>query len=502
MDTALVSQADARRVLAELNRRFGAKIAYENPDASQYSELVQRIIGDLFPEQRAFVLDPSKRLAALCTRRAGKTVALTARHAVRCLSRPRQFTVHVVQKMTSAAYKAIRRELLAFNEKWNIGGHWNYSESTFFWPNGSKTWVTSADTEDRVEGLRGEAYDEGALDESASFGEHFENMVKEALLPAIRGRGAPLVLAGTPGRVARGFFYDVTTNPDGWRLHQWSFQQNPFLHPSMKDIQAIIREDKFAGIHDPRFRREYMGEWVADDGMQVYQFLRGRNEYDISEGPEFDKYIEHLRQEGAIFLLGADLGVKDATALVACAYLPHDETFYVLQQFQRSYMSIEELGTLINAWHQRYRFTAKVCDSGALGLWIVRELNSRYLTGLLASEKREKASNIEVMNSDLLAGRVKIGRGTPLGKEWQDLLWEDKDKRKEDPRFNNHLSDACLYAWRRSRHYLATAKIIEPEQGSKEWFDNEARKAELRIALQGPGSSLPWWERKNPGYVV
>ena len=78
--------------------------------------------------------------------------------------------------------------------------------------------------------------------------------------------------------------------------------------------------------------------------------------------------------------------------------------------------------------------------------------------------------------------------------EWRLLQW-DEDRPKEDDRFENHLSDAALYAWRESRHYASVPREVEPEVGSEEYYKrlSDRHEKQLLDKLEHGEGSL-WWE--------
>lgn len=486
----VLSAADARRVMAEVNRRFGNAIRIDTERRDQYVDVRRRLLDEAFPEQQAFILDPKPRKAAVTTRRAGKTTMAALYHILVALATPNVLTVHICRTTTSAAFHYARRAIAQYNEKWKLGARFNANDSRFYWPNGSVTWVTSADNEQRIDNLRGDAYALALSDESASFGPHFEAMIKEALYPALRDHGGTFGMLGTPGRIAAGEFYKATTGLDSaFSVHRWSFMQNPYLTDEARDIQQILKEDGYADVHDPRFRREYLGEWVADEGMQVYLYSPLRNNIP----PITDDQLRVMKAAGAKFLVGVDLGEDDATAIAVGAFMPHDKSFYVVEQFKQSHVSIEHAALKINQFNDKYTPVARITDTGPLKM-VVTELNSRYRCGLMPAKKTEKAANIEIMNSDFLAGRIKVVEDTPVTKEWAELMWEDKDRRKEHPKFDNHLCDSILYIWRYSRHFFAKDKNPDIPRGTPTWYDTQADEEERLASLRGPQSGKKWWE--------
>ena len=86
-----------------------------------------------------------------------------------------------------------------------------------------------------------------------------------------------------------------------------------------------------------------------------------------------------------------------------------------------------------------------------------------------AKKSSDKMGMIKLMNSDIKNGVIKVASGMDLLKEW-DKLQYNKSRTAEDRRFDNHLSDAALYAWTESRHFLHEYEGSGPEVGTKDYF--------------------------------
>ena len=101
------------------------------------------------------------------------------------------------------------------------------------------------------------------------------------------------------------------------------------------------------------------------------------------------------------------------------------------------------------------------------------------------------------MQTDLNAGRVKVVRGNPILEEWAVLQWADNkapsDKRQEDPRLSNHLSDAGLYAWREARHWLYEAPPPIIVEKTPEYYKAEEEKI-IRRREEQLKRKKEWWE--------
>jgi hypothetical protein len=78
--------------------------------------------------------------------------------------------------------------------------------------------------------------------------------------------------------------------------------------------------------------------------------------------------------------------------------------------------------------------------------------------------------------------------------EWQNLLWKkDTYPRKEDPRCENHISDAALYVYRHVRGVIVKDDPIRPLAGSKEFSSYEEILME-QLEDEAEENKPAWWE--------
>ena len=79
-----------------------------------------------------------------------------------------------------------------------------------------------------------------------------------------------------------------------------------------------------------------------------------------------------------------------------------------------------------------------------------------------------------------------------LRQEWDSLVWEDANKEDEDPRCENHLSDATLYAWRYCYNYLYKDPEPKYDHNSEQYMDEFWRQEdeELERELEEERSSF------------
>ncbi len=368
------------------------------------------------------------------------------------------------------------------NARWGFGMDFNETSLTATLPNKSQIWLVGASHADDIERLRGPKYPLVILDESASFGPHIEALIMEVIGPALRDLDGTLVMTGTPGRVPTGLFWEVTTGKrPQWSVHTWSLAQNVYLPPQARDLALIRQEDGLAEA-DPRYRREYLGEWVSDFTTLVYHFDPLKNYGTPPIGVEW------------YYNLAVDLGYDDDTAFVVGAFSPVVKEFYIVHAMKRPGMIVQQIAEEIKRLDGIYSFSRKVADSGGLGKMIIQEMNVRYGLGLLPAEKKDKLDFIEHMNSDLVMGRVKVYDGCGVVSEWLTLPW-DEERKHEDPGFPNHYSDAALYAWRDSKHFAGKLEQPALAANTPEWWAAKEQVAERQLAEQLNGSTgKSWWE--------
>ena len=450
----------SRQVLKEFVKRFGDANALKEESAAS-KDRSYRWQEDLFEHQLAFINDPSSFKTALCSRRAGKTYASCYYLIETASKHPDSLSAYIALTRTSAK-RLMWMELKRANRRYHIGMRFNNSELVATLPNNSQIILTGANDEADIDKLRGSAYRLVILDEAASFGAHMEELVQEVLEPALIDHNGTLAMIGTPNASCSGMFFHATTNPAfGYSNHHWTIMDNPHI-PHAKDwLEKRMRQKKWDDTN-PVYLREWRGQWIRSEDSLVYKYSEEKNFYDEVPYHEYD----------FDFILGVDLGYEDATAFVVGAYSPELPYFFVVDTFKQSKMLPSEIAIKIQEYNEMYNFTSIVADTGGLGKSIVEEFRQRWALPIKAAEKRNKAAYIELMNSDLAAGNILVNELSDLVDEWRLLQW-DEDRRKEDGRFDNHLSDACLYAWRESKHFTHEEELLPPQMGSpefhKEW---------------------------------
>jgi len=475
---------DARAVVREYIKRFGDPEALQE-DKGTAKDRSYRWQEDLFEQQMAFINDPASFKTALCSRRAGKTYA-ACYYLIETASRNPDSICAYIALTRNSAKRLMWMELKRANRKYHIGMHFNNSELIATLPNRSQLVLTGANDEADIDKLRGSAYHLVILDEAASFGRHLEELVEEVLEPALIDHNGTMAMIGTPNAACSGMFHRASTDKtQGYSNHHWTILENPHIPHAEQWLERRMKQKHWDKTH-PVYLREWRGKWIRSNDSLIYKYTEEKNFY---------KEIPH-HEHDFDFILGIDLGYEDATAFVIGAYCPELPDFYIVECYKETKMIPAQIAEKIKELDSQYDFNIMVADTGGLGKSIVEEFRFRYELPVRAAEKRNKASYIELMNSDLHCGFVKVFEGCEILDEWDLLQW-DEDRKKEDSRFENHLADACLYAWRESKHYTYKQKAIAPKQGSPEYYDaleNEIWEKQAQAIDNKDGEA--WWEHE------
>src|SRR5687768_3739194 len=250
-----------RRVLEELARR---------------KDRIERVDFDklLFPgPQRAFVMDPAKRKAAVCSRRAGKTFGILI-YALKVLHLHSYCQVPYITLTRQQGKRNIWLALQKMDKQLGLGGNFNNNELTYTLSNGSVLFICGANDETEIQRLRGANYPLAMVDEAQSFRPFIRSLIRDILEPATSDYDGTIIMTGTPGPACAGFFYEVTNNlfdveVDGekfqpWSVHHWTVVDNPHHPYDTAKIERVRKENGWA-IDNPTFLREWKGLWVKDD---------------------------------------------------------------------------------------------------------------------------------------------------------------------------------------------------------------------------------------------
>lgn len=443
------------------------------------SPQTKSLVDEKFPAQANFIKDPARLKAAFCSRRGGKSSSVGRLAYQTALDFPGCNILILAltrRSVKNIFWKDILKDL---NKKFNLRCEFNGTELTATLPNGSVIRLAGADdSEEEAEKYLGAKYKLVAIDEAASFRQDLRRIVYQILFPATTDEKGTICLTGTPGDVAKGLFYDITLGLEKervWSLHKWNTTDNPYMAANWKeDMESMIAANPRI-VETPAFRRMYLAEWVINDELLIYHMSDKNLEH--KEPPEFENYV-----------LGVDLGYNDDSAFVVLGYT--DKLLHVVEAYKKPKMNVEDVANRIKYYQKIYNPFAIITDPASKQ--VVEDLKQRYGIPLRSAEKTDKFKFIDVLNTELVLGRVKIWaqQTEPLLEEMRSLIYDERaEKRKEHPGCANHCTDSFLYAWRFCYNFLYEEEEEEELDPVKRFFNR------LDKGINNKTDDSQWWEK-------
>jgi hypothetical protein len=420
-----------------------------------------------FPEQDAFINDPSRYVVAQCSRRSGKTNGLVLRFFKTMEKYPKSQCLYLAHTRDSAK-EIIWQVLQEHNDANGLGCTFTESKLEMTHPNGSKLRIYGADQKHFVKRLRGRKYPGVAIDEAQDFGPHLETLINDVVTPSIADYADGwLAVTGTPGPVPQGYFFDITEKSRyGFSKHKWTMLENPY----MPDAPAFLADLKFKREWDdnnPSFLREYKNQWVLDADSLWVRYNKDRADY-----------ITMPMNHSWTYVMGIDIGFKDADAVAIVAYSETCPDAYLVEEVIAPKQDITSLIELIRAYQAKYDVAKMVMDEGGLGKKIGEELRRRFQIPVLPAVKQNKQDNVALLNDAMRMGRFKARSSTRFVSDsyliqidW-DKTTPDRIQIKKSP--HSDIIDAVLYAFRESYAYTyAKPADPKPKWGTKEWAESQ-----------------------------
>ncbi len=410
-----------------------------------------------FPKQLEFIQDPHRLKTLFCTRRAAKSYTGGLYLVHEALTNDSCNCLYIGLTRLSAKGIIWKDVLKDINRRNNLEMQFNGSELTATTRNDSNIYVTGADTdEDEMEKLLGKKYRLVVIDEAASFSIDLRRLIYGILKPATVDQGGSICLLGTSGNLTSGLFFDITTNKEqGWKLFKWSAFDNPYVARQWQEELDDIALNRPLFMETPLYKQWYLNEWVIDVEKLVYRFNYNRNEYAC---------LPHYSgQKAWQFVLGVDLGYDpDPSAFVVVSFHEYDATLYVVSCFKQTEMDITDVANRIK-WYKNQFGIERVVIDGA-NKQAVMEIQKRHDVGLTTADKTGKVDFIQIMNAEMIEGKIKLSKDCQdLKDEYLRLIWNDKSLKKEEhPNCENHLCDAALYAWRFCYQFLSQMPKAKP----------------------------------------
>lgn len=428
-----------------------------------------------FDRQLAVQDDPAQFIACHPGRRSGKSESIPRGCAEDALEADRGETVILgaeTQKKAralhwSAFHGMCVRLGLPFTPR--------VQEGAFVTPWDSRVVFWGINDNAAVELLRGFKMKAARFDEVATYATKLNYLVGSVLEPALGDTGGRCILYGTPSVTRVGDWADICLGvTPGWSIHHWTVRENPKFPRDAEQMLAQVRLRNNWSEDNPTYQREYMGRFVNDSGMMVYDYHHSRNTAESVP-------VDLMRGECT---LGIDYGTaKDPCAWTAVWSARGSREVYVLESRKRHGLLPEDAALITKELVDRWQPVRIVGDSGGLGAPYVKAFNRRYgdISGqwVQAADKMGVLGQIQICSGELRAGRVKLlPAAGDLAAEMQVLPWKDAKKEVQHPEYANDVCDSFRYAF--MCHYTALAAPtveLTPEQ-----LDLQERRARAKRA--------------------
>lgn len=303
----------------------------------------------------------------------------------------------------------------------------------------------------------GMAFEIAVVDERGNFPDAvLTELDDEALEPSLMDFGGAFAGSGNPGRVLRGRWYDQSKDgrrDDPTPLYVGDARDNPFLNQSAAAYFEHVKKRHGWTDASPTFRRQYLGEWVEDAEGLVFPLTAG-NFYDaplptksLAGGP--------LPKELWRYVIGVDVGYVDNTAIVVLAAHPHDNREYMISAEKHPNWLPRQLGQRLLELRREYKSAPIIMDAGGMGKTHAEECTRIFGLGVIAAEKRDKASAIRIMRDDIRSERFQVpsdGSCVPFTEQCAIVGW-DEDGLKPEEGLPDDVIHAAYYAHRWQHHY-------------------------------------------------
>ncbi len=440
------------------------------------AHLLQKMLESLTPLQRQFVESPSRFKIARCGRQAGKTYADAIYLIKTCVESPNSPTLYLGLTRDSAK-AAIWNELIAQLNKWGIQHEAVVSSLLIKFPNGSFIQLLGADAPNARNRIRGRKFKLVIVDEMGFF--LGGDALIHSLFPTLAILGGTMAMTSSPGEILSGFFYEADQGvmKSSWTRFHWTMLDNPEMKKPANDSKYpnrgeeeldMVCKTRYNGnrMH-PGFRREYLGEWVADSSSLVYPYSSATN---ILQAP--------YAQPDESYALGVDFGSVSANAIVVLKYSPYDRTVQLVDCWTEGGLLVDQIAAILMSYMEKYKPTIVVVDAGGLGKVIEQELNRRYHLHVQAAEKTEKSWYQRIMQNDLISGYIKVVAGLPILSEWDKITKDSNGDEIRGP--SNHCADAALYVYRRI--YNTFLKTIEAKPTVEQQMIKQIEQMAVRDA--------------------
>ena len=420
-----------------------------NKDVDFYQFRLQK---RLFKEQKDVFNDfLSKKIAVMCSRRAGKTED-NSDIIVRTASIPNSpilyinltFENAIRQMFDRVVAEAERVELTITKSSKSVG--------FIYFANGSSVLFKGNKDRSEADKMQGDKYRLVIIDEAQSQ-VNMTYLVDTIIRPMLADyQDSQLILTGTPPR-RKGTYFEAAFNNPEWTTYSWDMFKNPYIADPQLMIQDICNE-KGLTIDSPLIQREFFGKIAYDTEAQVFKG------YKVYSGAVSSNFIPtHIYE-------GVDFGYADYNGIVTMAANVEQRQAYIIYERKFNKATVSDI---INAVREGFengkRFLLERNPNADLNNCqiftdtneksITYELSQTYGLPAYCAYKYDKALAIEQLAEECRTGRVMNIEGGEIVNEFEQTLYKRDDldniTSELDDGYHPDITMALLYA---SRQYF------------------------------------------------
>jgi len=294
-----------------------------------------RLLKTLYNKQQTVYNDNAQNIAAICSRRVGKT-ELAARLLVKDALHPNHHAIYFALRFDSAirqCYVLVDRLIK------DLGipvAHQSKSDGIIELSNGSDIVFRGNSNRGEADRNLGGKWSLAILDEIQNQCQP-EYLIDVVLRPGLKDYNGRLVLLGTPPRIPHTYIEKVWEKYEGWVKYNWTMFENPFVNKGLDEYLDNICKEKGVTRDAPFIQREYFGRFGIWDFESMV----------IKDPLLYDGDIEKLIKEGkfhADYVYGGiDWGGTDYNGIVTVAWDHKQNIGYILKDYKFNQATATEI---------------------------------------------------------------------------------------------------------------------------------------------------------------
>jgi Terminase RNaseH-like domain len=441
-----------------------------------------------FPAQLAAIRDPAGTVAICCGRQSGKTQAAAWYHTEQALANPGSLQVYMAPDR-GWAKRIIWQMLVDLNDQYAFGAVAALSDLSMRYRNGATIALMGADNEKERKKIRGVHPIAVTIDEAQAFPFWLDDFINNDVRQAQRNIQGRLTVQGTPPASLEHPWFKAIWQSSRYSKHQWNITHwPPALYKRMfgqtaQEALAADLAEREVGPDNVTYRREMLGEFLADENALAYKFDPIRN---LGSTPA----VHHT-------VIGVDLGWHDATVICILGWLDGDPTCYQLHEEVHEGVTLTTLADMLTRLAAIWNPALCMVDSGGnrQGFETIKEQLTREGTPLRLERRPVLpiADQVGLVNQALQSGRLKLQPESRAASDMRLVTWaKGIAGTKLDDGFHSDAIPALTYAYQAAAPLLpsppAPAKAKPDASRHPPGFDPDEWARTV-------ANSKPWWEQ-------